>query len=86
MNSYRSWEAGGREWVVWGTGRPSGGGRKRGEGGAKEERRKGEGRAKAGRTDGEGLRMVWGWCGDGNGVGLWLNGKKCVFLQNNTDS
>ena len=55
-------------------GRWAAAGRGRSEGRAKEERRQGERRGKCRE-----------WCGDGNGGGLWLNGKKCVFLQNNTD-
>ena len=78
MNSYRSWEAGGREGVGRRTGRTSGGRRRRGEGGAKVERRKGEGRAKEGRTDGEGLRMVWGWKW-GRIVVEWK--KMCIFAK-----
>ena len=43
--------------MVRGTGRPSGGGRKRGEGGAKEERRKSEGKVNR-----------WGSVEDGVGI------------------
>jgi hypothetical protein len=41
-----------------------------------------EGRANGGGSveDGVGIEMGAKW------GGLWLNGKKCVFLQNNTDS
>jgi len=59
--------------------------REMGGSGARAGRSKGEGRAKEGRTDAEVLRMVWGWKRGWNGGGMWLNGKKCVFLQNNTD-